>query len=183
MTLKSLKIKNESNYFWNDMVYLDEFDLDSVKVNKRELRINTNIYYIGYEMDKQQYNINSVNRLYLIVKDLVARVEKIKGSEDRYLVFDENIKEIMSVFDKLFNFVENNIKKDLSDKVSFGGDAKIIPYNKLRFSYDVDLPLDRPIKLHSLIIVVNCIVCKGNKLYPEIYLDEGIFEIDTVWYV
>ena len=65
------------------MVYLDEFDLDSFKVNKRELRINSNIYYIGYEMDKPQYNINSVNRLYLIVKDSVGRVEKIKGSEYR----------------------------------------------------------------------------------------------------
>ena len=76
MTLKSLKIKNESYCFWNDMVYLDEFDLYSVKVSKRELRSNANIYYIGYEMDKPQYNINSVNRLYLIVKDLVGRVEK-----------------------------------------------------------------------------------------------------------
>ena len=66
MTLKSLKIKNESYYFWNDMVYLNEFDPNLVKVNKRELRINRDIYYIGYEMNKAQYNINSVKRLYLI---------------------------------------------------------------------------------------------------------------------
>ena len=178
MTLKSLKIKNESYYFWNDMVYLNEFDPDLVKVNKRELRINGDIYYIGYEMNKPQYNINSVNRLYLIVKDLVGNVEKVKGSEDRYLVIDERNKEIINVFDKLFDFIEKKIKDD--NKVNFGVDAKIIGYNKLRFSSDVDLPLDRPIKFRSLIIVVNCVVCKGNKLYPEIYLDEGIFEIDTV---
>ena len=78
MTLKSLKIKNQSYYFWNDMVYLKEFDPDLVKVNKRELRINGDVYYIGYEMNKPQYNINSVNRLYLIVKDLVGNVEKKK---------------------------------------------------------------------------------------------------------
>ena len=29
-------------------------------------------------MNKPQYNINSVNRLYLIVKDLVGNVENIK---------------------------------------------------------------------------------------------------------
>ena len=68
MTLKSLKIKNESYYFWNDVVYLNEFDPDLVKVNKRKLRINGEIYYIRYEKNKPQYNINSVNRLYLIVK-------------------------------------------------------------------------------------------------------------------
>ena len=111
--------------------------------------------------------------MYLIVKDLVGNVEKIKGSEDRYLVIDESKKEIIDVFDKLFDFIIKKIKDD--NKVNFGADAKIIGYNKLRFSSDVDLPLDRPIKFHSLIIVVNCVVCKGNKLYPEIYLDEGIF--------
>ena len=78
MSLKSLKIKIESYYFWNDMVYLKEFEPDLAKVNKRELRFNGDIYYIGYEMNKPQYNINSVNRLYLIVKDLVGNVENIK---------------------------------------------------------------------------------------------------------
>ena len=158
MTLKSLKIKNEPYYFWNDMVYLNEFDPDLVKVNKRELRINGNIYYIGYEMNKPQYNINSVNLLYLIVKDLVGNAEKVKGSEDRYLVIDESNKEIINVFDMLFDFIEKKIKDD--NKVNSGGDVKIIAYNKLRFSSDVDLPLDTLIKFHSLIIVVNCIVCK-----------------------
>ena len=124
-------------------------------------------------MNKPQYNINSINRLYLIVKDLVGNVEKIKGSEDRYLVIDESNKEFINVFHKLFDFIEKKIKND--NKVNFRADAKIIGYNKLRFSSDVDLSLDRPIKFHSLIIVVNCVVCKGNKLYPEIYLDEGIF--------
>ena len=181
MTLKSLKIKNQSYYFWNDMVYLDEFDVDSVKVNKRKLRINAAVYNIAYEMHKRQYNINSANRLYLIVKDLVGKVEKIKGSEDRYLVVDESNKEFMNVFDTLFNFIEGTIRgdRDRDSRVNFGGDVKIIGYNKLKFSSDVELPLDRMIKFHSLIVVVNCVVCKGNKLYPEVYLDKGIFEIDA----
>ena len=126
-------------------------------------------------MHKQQYNINSVNRLYLIVKDLVGRVEKIKGSEDKYLVVDESNKEFMNVFDKLLKFIEGKIRSDRD----FGDDIKIIGYNKLKFSSDVELPLDRMIKFHSLIVVVSCAMCKGNKLYPEVYLDEGIFEIDT----
>ena len=149
MTLKSLKIKNESYYFWNDMFYLNEFDPDLVEVNKRELRINGDIYYIGYKMNKPQYNINSVNLLYLIVKDLVGNVEKIKGSEDRYLVINESSKEIINIFDKLFDFIEKKIKDD--NKVNFSGDANIIGYNKLRFSSDVDLPLDKLIKFHSLL--------------------------------
>ena len=32
MVVESLKIKNKSNYYWDDMVYLDDFDMKSVKV-------------------------------------------------------------------------------------------------------------------------------------------------------
>ena len=36
MVVKSLKIKSTSYYFWNDMVYLDDFDVRLVKVVRRE---------------------------------------------------------------------------------------------------------------------------------------------------
>ena len=32
MVVESLKIEIKSNYFWNDMVYLDDFDVKLVKV-------------------------------------------------------------------------------------------------------------------------------------------------------
>ena len=32
MVVNSLKIKSKSNYFWNDMVYLDDFDVKLIKV-------------------------------------------------------------------------------------------------------------------------------------------------------
>ena len=57
MVLESLKIKNTSYYFWNDMVYLDDFDVKLVKVVRRESRIDVDIYCIGYVVDKPQYNI------------------------------------------------------------------------------------------------------------------------------
>ena len=80
-------------------------------------------------------DINSTYTLYLIVKNLVGRIEKIKGSSDRYLVVDKNNKEVINVFDKLWKFIE--------DKITFDNvDNKISEYNKLRFSSNIDLPLD-----------------------------------------
>ena len=32
MVVESLKTESKSNYFWNDMVYLDDFDVKLVKV-------------------------------------------------------------------------------------------------------------------------------------------------------
>ena len=78
MHLKSLKIKNESYYFWNDQVYLKDFDKKFVKVVKRE-----RIYYVSYEVKKLQYGIDSVNSLYLVVSNLVGKIEKIKDRNDQ----------------------------------------------------------------------------------------------------
>ena len=103
---------------------------------------------------------------------MFGRVEKIQGSSDRYLVVDENNKEIINVFDKLWKFIEDEINRLIkrNDKITFGNaHNKISEYNKLRFSSDVDLPLNTLIKFRALTIVINCVIKKGNKYYPEIY--------------
>ena len=48
MVVKDLKIKNSSYYYWNDMIYLDDFDVNLIKIVRRESRIGVDIYYIGY---------------------------------------------------------------------------------------------------------------------------------------
>ena len=182
MVVESLKIKSKSNYFWDDMVYLDDLDVKLVKVFRRESQIGVDIYYIGYMLESKN-DINSNNPLYLIVRHLFGRIEKIKGSSDRYLVVDENNKEVINVFDKLWKFIKDEIDrlKKRNDKITFGNaDNKISEYNKLRFSSDVDLPLDTLIEFHMLTIVINCVIEKGNKYYPEIYLDECLYEDDIV---
>ena len=66
-------------------------------------------------------------------------------------------------------------------KITFdNADNKISEYNKLRFSSDVDLPLDTLIEFHMLLIVINCVIEKGSKYYPEIYLDECLYKTDIV---
>ena len=154
------------------MVYLDDSDVKLIKVIKRESRIGVDIYYIGYVLESED-DINSISPLYLAVRHFFGRIEKIEGSSDRYLVVDENNKEVINVFNKLWKFIE--------DKITFGNaDNKISEYNKLRFSSDVDLPLDTLIEFHMLTMLINCVIEKGNKYYPEIYLDECLYKTDIV---
>ena len=109
MVIESLKIKNTSYYFWNDIVYLDGFDVDLIKIVKLESRVGVDIYYIGYVVNKPQYDINSVNPLYLIIRNLIGCIEKIEGPSDGYLVVDESNKK-ESMF--LINY-ENLLKMKL----------------------------------------------------------------------
>ena len=105
MDIKSLKIKNESMFYPNDMIQLNKFDGQLLKINKRENRENKNIYYISYKINKPEHDINSINNLYLVVDHLCGTIEKINGSKDRYLVINED-----SLMDKN-NFVG---KKNIS---------------------------------------------------------------------
>ena len=110
MVVESLKIKRKSNYFWDDMVSLNDFDVKLVKVVKQESQIGVDIYYIGYVLEYDD-DINSINPLYLIVRHLFGRVEKIQGSSDRYLLVDESNKEVINVFDKLWKFIKDEINR------------------------------------------------------------------------
>ena len=55
MNVKSLEIKNTSHYYYDDIVHADEFDKNLIKVDKRGSRIDADIYYIGYIVNKRQY--------------------------------------------------------------------------------------------------------------------------------
>ena len=118
-------------------------------------------------MEKAEYDFNSINPLYLIVRYLLGRIEKIDGTSDRYLVIDDDDnKKVLSVFEKLWKFIEdetNDLMRN-SDKITFDvADNSIKRYNKLRFSSYVDLPLNTLIEFHALTIVINCVIEKDRK--------------------
>ena len=73
ISVKSLKIKNESISYSSDMIQLNNFDSRLLKVNKRENRENNNIYYISYKINKPEHNINSINNLYFVIDYCVVR--------------------------------------------------------------------------------------------------------------
>ena len=110
MVAESLKMKN-TYYYYDDIVYLDDFDVKLVKVVRRESRIDVDIYYVGYIVNKPHYDIDSVNSFYLIIRNLVGCIEKIQGSSDRYLVVDESNKKVISVFYKLWKFIKDEIDR------------------------------------------------------------------------
>ena len=79
MVIKSLKIKNQSYYYWNDIIFIDDFNIKFFKIAKRESLAGIDIYYIGCVVNKLEYDMNSVKPLYLSVKSLLGSVKKIDG--------------------------------------------------------------------------------------------------------
>ena len=77
MSVKSLKIKNKSTFYSNDMIQLNNFDSRLLKINKRKNRENNHIYYISYKTNKPEHNINSFNSSYFVINYLCGTIEKL----------------------------------------------------------------------------------------------------------
>ena len=41
-------MKTQANYNWDDIIYINDFDEDSLEIIKRESKIGVDIYYIKY---------------------------------------------------------------------------------------------------------------------------------------
>ena len=180
MNIESLKIKTKTNYDWDDIVYVYDIDVKLIKVIKRKSRIGVDIYYIGYLFDSE-YKTHSIKPFYLVINHLFGHIEEIEGSSDRYLVVNVNNEKIINVFDKIWRFIEqritsNGIWKFGENEIIFNNaNNKIKEYNKLRFSSNLDLPLDTLIEFRALTLTISCVIEKDGKYYPEIYLDEGLY--------
>ena len=66
VTIKQMNIKNRTYYFCNDLINIKDLDPKLLKLDKKT-PMDVDIYYIGYVTKKDEYKINSVNPLYLLV--------------------------------------------------------------------------------------------------------------------
>ena len=181
MDIKSLEIKTKTNYDWDDIVYINDFDVNSLKIIKRESRIGANIYYIGYVLNPD-YDYDTINPLYLVINCLTGYIDEIEGPSDKYLVVESvHNKDIIGVLDTVWGSIENKIEDKIYPIPNNYPSIKIKDCDKFRFNSDIDLPLDTSTEFRSLVINVSCIIEKDNEYYPEIYLDECLYVKGNVW--
>ena len=161
MDIKSLEIKSKTYYNWDDISYINDFDVNSLKITRRESRIGANIYY-------------TIKPLYFVINRLLGYIEEIKGSSDKYLVIVDSFlnKNETSVFYTIWRSIENKIGDIINPE--HNSNIKIKDYDKFRFNSDTYLPLNTIIEFRSLVINVSCVIEKNNEYYPEIYLDESL---------
>ena len=183
MDIKSLEIKNKTNYDWDDIIYINDLDVNSLEIIKRESRIGANIYYTEYVLNPD-YDYDTINPLYLVSNRLIGYIEEIEGSSEKYLVVAKSVrnKDIIGVLDTVWGSIENKIEDKINPIPNiYSNIIKIKDYDKFRFNSDTNLPLDTLIEFRSIVINVNCVIEKDNEYYPEIYLDECLYVKDKAW--
>ena len=87
-TIKQINIKIRTYYFYNDIIDLENFKSNLLKIDKKSYK-DIGIYNIGYITIKKIddcENIYSVNPLYLRIDHANGYIEEKNGN--KYLVFD-----------------------------------------------------------------------------------------------
>ena len=162
MGINSLEIKDKTNYDFDNICYIDDFDVNSLRITKKESRIDANIYYTRCALNLDD---DIIIPLHFLINCLIGFIEEIDGSNDKYLVVVSSLrnKKLIHALDKVWSSIKDKINPSI----------KIKDYDKFRFNSDLDLPVNTIIEFRSLLIKINvsCVIEKDNEYYPEIYLD------------
>ena len=111
--VKKINIKNRTYYFFNDMVNIEVFDPNLLKIDKKSYK-NMDIYYIGYMAIKKiddYENIHSVNPLYLMIGEVDGHIEE--KNESKYLVFDstDENREVLEKYTELWDGIRTKLRQ------------------------------------------------------------------------
>ena len=165
--LKELSINNSTYYFYNDIINIKYFHSNLLKIDKKQYK-EIDIYYIGYITIKKIgncKNIKSVNPLYLMIHSATEEFKELDVK--KYLVLDSTEK-----YEEVFSGIKREIE-------TINGGKELV-YEKNYDKIDVDandVPLYKPLGFQTLSIVIGCVFQIDNKLEPQVYLDECLYEI------
>ena len=52
-------------------------------------------------------------------------------------------------------------------------------YMKIKFNSNDNLPLNKHLKFHNMIITIRSVFEKDGKFYPQVFLDDTLYELNT----
>ena len=49
---------------------------------------------------------------------------------------------------------------------------------KIKFNSDDDLPLNKPLRFHLMIITIRSVFEEDGRLYPQVFLDDSLYKLN-----
>ena len=110
MTTKQMNIKNRTYYFYNDLINITNFEASNLKLDKKT-SLGLDIYYIGYVDKKPEWNVNSVNPLYLMIDRIDGFVKEKNGSKYLNISDTDRNNEVLTKYNQVFDGIKYHTKK------------------------------------------------------------------------
>ena len=124
MGINSLETKDKTNYDFDNICYIHDIDVNLLRITKKESRIGANIYYTRCALNLDD---DIIIPLHFLIDRLIGFIEKIDGSNDKYLVVVSRLhnKKVINALDMLWSSIKDKINPSI----------KIKDYDKFRFNY------------------------------------------------
>ena len=71
-------------------------------------------------------------------------------------------------------WIKNRIEVVSSGKCDYEKD-----FMKIEFNSDHDLPLNKPLKFHSMTVIIRSAFEEDGKLHPQVFLDDALYELNV----
>ena len=111
---------------------------------------------LDIQQKKPQWNVFSVNPLYLIINKIKGHFEEVDG--DKYLIINSENSDIMQKYQEVFNGIKNNNQPTKYDD----------NYMKIKFNTDDNIPVNEITYFPTITIIIRSVTKKDDKYYDMI---------------
>ena len=162
--VKELKIDNT---LWTKLVKL----VNLLNFNPEKLTIDKVLNSFHNTPDASSKDLTDIYQIRYDDGGFYLTIDNIKG----YFKLDDNLNGILDMI--LTDDQKNKyhqVWKEVFKLVSDGnGELKLHEKNRL---FDIDLPIEKIFKIHSITIVIKSLIEKDNKFYLELALNHCLYE-------
>ena len=89
MAIRQLNIEGRTYYIYNDLINIKNFNSNNLKLDKKSI-LGNDVYDIGYITKKPQWNVDSVNPLYLMINKIKGHFEELDGGKYVTISFENS---------------------------------------------------------------------------------------------
>ena len=107
-----------------------------------------------------------------MINKIKGHFEKVDG--DKYLIISSENGDIMQKYQEVLDRIKEIIKRINSYSQPIKYDDN---YMKIKFKTDDNIPLNKMIYFPTITIIIRSVTQKGGKYYPQVFLDECLYEV------
>ena len=109
----------------------------------------------------------------MLIGELDGFIEEKEGNKYLNISLTYNNSDVLIKYAEVWSGIKDQIKKINNGSVGeYGKD-----YMKIKFVFDDNFPLNKILKFPVLAIIIRNIFEKDSKYYPQIFLDDCLYEI------
>ena len=165
---RRLNVKENKNYFFFDMININNFDSSLLHIDRIAMNHDFIIYYVKYLK-----HLNKFDNLYLVFNDLDVMFEE--SGQNKYLIFSSTeknrimLENYLNIFDNVAE--QNELMAD--DNIQYCKD-----FLKIKFKTNDDSRFNEIINIPVCVINLSSILKQDNEYYPQVFLYDCYYEYD-----